>query len=676
MHPEIAMTTMRKAALVLSPFSTFPADAGQRKRALQSTTMFRELGYDITFLFYAFEEGWRARYNSEFAAGLHQQWGEVIIFKANRRVGAKPTSNGYHKIDDWWDDELANFLANIFDHRSFDLFVVHNVWLSKALDFAPNSTLKIIEAHDVFSVRRRSFEKLEIAPEFFIPSREEEIFGANRADIVITIQELEQKWFSDHGCVADVMCLPYYPQVVTKFAYELTPEYVHPDKVVFGFLGSGHIFNIKGLTAFREALELEIGKTDAPVEIKLGGRVCDFFPGRGAFTCVGYIKDEGAFYEDVDFSIAPVFDGTGFKIKTADSIAFGKPILLSRHSAIGLDVDQELVVETPSELAKKCVQIALHRPSLSQYHNKSASALVDLAYRTGKGRRAVQSALGSHKKVVVYDLRGLTDAQAATVLLSWSGLFHLYRAQARQVILSTDATWVSSIVANAPPSLFEVSEIDIVARTSEVRLWLSAGQASGCDLSGAADIPLLIDDVWLRAFDYHDATFPTGALLVGQVGGSFWHNLAWDPMIASIAGVLAGAEAIRGSKIQASSVYAFSTRRATVLAPLLTSIDNSAAVADCETSAGFFGIVLGLIGGGVKSLYVDYSISAGPKVLILKALATAVGCEVLGMAASGAFLNTSYSGGAATMFKEYELGWRSLLDSFPSGSSHQPRRAG
>ena len=59
-----------RRAFVLSPFATFPPDAGQRRRTLQTTRLLKEHGYAITFALYAFEEGWKSHANEAWLAGV------------------------------------------------------------------------------------------------------------------------------------------------------------------------------------------------------------------------------------------------------------------------------------------------------------------------------------------------------------------------------------------------------------------------------------------------------------------------------------------------------------------------------------------------------------------------------------------------------------------------------
>jgi len=50
----------------------------------------------------------------------------------------------------------------------------------------------------------------------------------------------------------------------------------------------------------------------------------------------GRVKDLFEFYDQVDIVINPVEFGTGLKIKNAEALIMGKPVLTTSHGAIGL----------------------------------------------------------------------------------------------------------------------------------------------------------------------------------------------------------------------------------------------------------------------------------------------------------------------------------------------------
>lgn len=510
-------------ALVLSPFATVPADAGQRRRVAQITTLLRDRGFDITFLLYAFEDGWKTQINESWLAELRASWGEVIAWRAFSKVGVAPETGSTHVLDEWWDPQLETLLTQIFANRFFDVFVVNNVWLSKAFDFAPRSTIKVLDTHDIFSQRSRSYERLRIKPEFYFPSESKELDGVNRSDIVLGIQDDDAEWLLERAKAAS-LCVPYCPVTALGDEEPDRTDYLREDKVTFGFLGSGHAFNIAGLRAFLPELKDLVGRTAAPVEFLIGGTVCESIEGEGPWINCGYISDEQAFYAKLDAVVAPVFEGSGFKVKVADAAARGIPLLAAEHAAIGLSLDPSMLARSPRELAERVVDIALRRPSYSDLQAASRTAYLDLQYRTERGARSLVRAIDGLQRVVVFDLSNLDPLAAVAVMFGWSGSFHLLRPFARQVVVAPGE--LRHVFADTcVPGLTFASLEEAKALGSKVIQWVCVDEGRRHASSGAE---VMSDSRWAAALGYANPSDGAGAL--AGIDASFWRNANWGEM--------------------------------------------------------------------------------------------------------------------------------------------------
>lgn len=394
-----------RSALVLSPFASHPADAGHRRRVLQTTRLLRDAGYRVTFVLYAFEGAWYWRFDEDAFAAMQQEWGDVQVIMAHRKVGQPPANLATHSLDEWWDTGLEDYLKRTFATRRFDVFVVHNVWLSKAFDLAPPSTLKFLETHDVFWKRGELYRSIGMPMDFFTPTKRDEYIGFDRADVVIAVTEEELDEIRADSSAA-AMCIPTFEPVGRQRALE-RPKYLHEDKVVFGMLGSAHVFNVSGLQRLLSTLELHVAKTFAPVEIVIGGDVGQEVTTELAIKRLGYVENEEDFFGQVDFVLAPLFNGTGFKVKVADAVIYGKPTLAASHAAIGTDLDVACCDETPEAMAERLVQIALERPPLAEYARYAREAARKMSDRTDAGHRLLVNLVEQARTVVIIDLSHL-----------------------------------------------------------------------------------------------------------------------------------------------------------------------------------------------------------------------------------------------------------------------------
>lgn len=645
-------------ALVLSPFATVPDDAGQRRRVRQTTRLLKEMGYSTTFFLYAFEEGWMNAANEAHLEDMRREWGEVIVLGANSKVGAPAASGAYHWLDEWWCESLEHALKEIFRFRYFELFVVHNIWLSKAFEFAPRSTIRVLDTHDVFSVRGPYFEKLGIKPEFYLPYEKSERDGASRSDIVLGIQEKDASWFAERT-ETESICLPYYRPVSSPRVAPI--DYLHSDKVVFGFLGSAHIFNIHGLLAFCAELKDLVGRTAAPVELRVAGNVGECIETRGPWIIEGYVKDEAAFLSSVDFIVVPVFNGSGFKVKVADSIAFGKPVISSVHAAIGLKLDESLVAETPSELARLAAHIALTRPKLADFQAKSLAAHAELGVRYAAGSRRLSRRIRakSTDHTFIYDLSSLSPRETQCVLLSWLGAFQVLRNSARQlVVVPTEVE--RELAGMALPGVTFLPETSFDRSISRARRWMTVANRLPEEL-GVDQQSVCVDETWARALGHTSSGLRDGE------PGIFWHSINWD--LASRRIVNQAVRRAPTAERLRETVLILDRQRSPRLAEQLVELyGDDFSVLDVGNFADFYNALMHVASdvGSIRRVVVFTSLNV-QRLMILRELCGARGVEYFGpLGKGGLSFGRASKELVQAHFLNFERRWRELLDRFNS----------
>ena len=443
-----------KTALVISPFASLPRDAGHRRRVYQMTRLLADAGYRLTFLLLAFEDDWAWGHDVTVADGMRRQWDELIVVHGGPQIGCPPVYGNRHGLDEWWDGGLEAVLANLLSKRFFDVVVVHNVWLSKAFDFVHPATTKVLETHDLFSLRPDAFARIGMAPDFFVPERDAELFGIGRADIAVTIQETEARTLLALTPTR-VVNVPFYEPTLDDAPLPRRVRPLREDRVSFGVLASANPFNIHGLNALCAALEREIGASFAPVELVIGGRVGRHLRTSLNVINLGHVADERGFYEHMDFAVLPVFEGTGFKIKTADALALGLPVLAATHAATGTRLDHTLIHATPESMAAAMSDIALRRPGFGPALAAAAAARDDLRARAAAGEGNLLGVIARHKPPVMVDLRGAGPLQLQASI----GLLREMSARQR-VRVALDADIYIMIAKVLPPAVDPVLTSD------------------------------------------------------------------------------------------------------------------------------------------------------------------------------------------------------------------------
>ena len=474
-------------ALILSPFATHPLDAGQRKRAFQTTSLLKEWGFSITFLHFAFETRWYWGHNSEDDSVLKEHWeGDVLHFYANKKVGLPPVNGESHQLDEWWDEALGGYIKNIFSKRPYDLFVVHNIWLSKAFDYAPYHCLKVLEMHDLFSQRGKEFEATGMRPEFFHCSEKDEVYGLKRADLLFAIKQEDAEWCKERELgKTQVITIPYVEKSdsqqpgVDSFN-DVTPR--HPGKVVFGMIGSDIHFNRHAVHALIKELDAVIRETYAPIEFVLAGSIC-----RSVGECpvfvkkLGFVDQVSDFYSAVDVVMVPMLHGTGVKIKSVEALNYRKPVLFTAHSAEGTCYTGT-VYSRLSEMAKAASLIALAGRIPSESISSTSLAIQEAPAVLERSRNYFQEVYRRKRPSFVQILAPSSKTKSDISIEAVAGilLFKSLSSPFRPAALAVHPElmqFIPSVPSQPLPLIQDYAELSIVASHAEL-LIISSSQAN------------------------------------------------------------------------------------------------------------------------------------------------------------------------------------------------------
>ena len=318
--------------LVVSPVATHPRNQGNSARIHALCKCLQALGHLVHFLYYPME-------------GLtDEQGGEMAtcwdaFHSISCELSTSPVRPGStHALDDWYDPRLGEFASTLHERWAFDAVIVNYVWISGVLESLPDDVCKIIDTHDVFGDRHKTFLEAGLAPEWFFTSPADERRGLARANIVIAIQDHEAGMFR--------ALLQGHPVQVTTVGHagpaRFLPLRPVPPRPVIGYLGSGNPFNLSSIRRF--AAEIAAAPDLArSFRFVLAGTICSRFPIPPApFDMMGAVSDVLDFYSEVDIVLNPMVGGTGLKIKTLEGLSFGLPTLGTADAWMGISTPQDI----------------------------------------------------------------------------------------------------------------------------------------------------------------------------------------------------------------------------------------------------------------------------------------------------------------------------------------------
>ena len=282
---------------------------------------------------------------------------------------------------------MDKFFKNLSTQNKFDIVIVEYVFFSKALENFDNSVLKVIDTHDVFTNRHKLYQANGENPSFFYTNSFNEKKGLERADRVISIQNLEKNFFQQKlGLTDNVYTIGHFVELDNLFNPDLD------NKIIF--FGSSNLINVKGINFFLKEILPEIKRQISDLDFIIGGSICNCLNDSMAYQKLGFFEDKKLLYKQATVIINPMLFGTGIKIKNVESLGYGIPLVTTTIGAEGLEdgINKAfLVADSAQEFVQKIIKI-----------------LSDKEYRLNLSNSALQYAKDINNKNV-NNLKSLLD---------------------------------------------------------------------------------------------------------------------------------------------------------------------------------------------------------------------------------------------------------------------------
>lgn len=475
-----------RSALIVSPYATSPLDARHRRWVYQTTRLLADAGFRITFLLLACEDGWRVRHQDEDFARLRAQWDDVAVVYGDAKIGSPPRAGDRHQLDEWWDFNLEQVLRNQLARRSFEVCVVHQVWLGRAFELCSARTVKVLAAHDLFWQLGGAATAGEIVADGFRPSETVELFGIERADIIVAANEPDA---ADLARRVDkkIVSLPFCDLEMERPAASAPAR----DPLVFGIAAERDAAAAASVRALLSALARALGTGPAPFELAVagGGSWETSLPIRAA----PHAGSLAAFYRDVDCVVAPQFFARELSPAVADAAALGRPLLASPGAAAGLRLDAALQCGSAEEMAGRMIEIGQSGPPPAA---DALHALHDqLRGRAASGAAKLREWLDAAVAPFVVDL-GTAELPADTlVVLSYLSYLRVLAGYRPVMLVLPDAEALCAPLL--PPGVTVVSRDRLAAILADMRgrpIRLHLPQAAPAAATEAGNSQLVIAD--------------------------------------------------------------------------------------------------------------------------------------------------------------------------------------
>jgi glycosyltransferase involved in cell wall biosynthesis len=244
-------------------------------------------------------------------------------------------------FSDWGSHELADYLRR-YDYGQISSVIIEYTQLLHFVDSLPDRipVKKIFTAYDIASVTfwRRLVYEPNVIKKMVGFCRFIEVFLYERKyiprfDTVIAVSKHDSDILKRFFRAKQVIVVPNGIENIN-----LLPLRKSDNTVTLGFIGSvTHPPNAQALRFLFDCIVPELDKQNVPYQIKIAGNNPEISKHK-RILWLGYLPNVRDFYNQIDVLVAPIFAGSGSRVKLLEGLSFGKPVITTSVGAEGLDI--------------------------------------------------------------------------------------------------------------------------------------------------------------------------------------------------------------------------------------------------------------------------------------------------------------------------------------------------
>lgn len=271
------------------------------------------------------------------------------------------STKSYH-VERFISADFEKKLIDILKKESFDIVQIEMLYMSPYLELIRKySNAKVVlRAHNIEHIiwKRVAIEEKNIPKKRYLRHlantlEKYERTILNQYDGIIPITRKDSIFFSNETDVpvepisfgVDFKKIPFHSDVV-------------PEHALFHIGSMNWIPNIEGVKWFLNDVWPEVSKQFPKLKIYLAGRETPEWLKNIKLKNVnvlGEVSDAYAFMESKTISVAPLFSGSGIRIKIIESMAMGKAVIATTIGAEGINYtngENILIADTKKEFVK------------------------------------------------------------------------------------------------------------------------------------------------------------------------------------------------------------------------------------------------------------------------------------------------------------------------------------
>jgi glycosyltransferase involved in cell wall biosynthesis len=339
----------KEKLLIVSAISPFPKTSGGAVR-IYNTIKYLSVQFELYFIFFI-PQG--TSLNSEDLLFLKDKTKFFSYFYQ------KPQKNYFSFINefqpywfsDWVDDELKIFLPKIINQFNIKNVQIDCTQLLRLWQFIPEKVNKIFVAYDISTISfwRRLWEvnnpfkfftyffrwvEIMLYEKYFLP----------KYNFIISMSDNDKKILEKDFKVKNVLVKPNGLEEI-NFLKKKASKVIN-----LGYIGSfNHPPNRTAITYFLNEIAPQLERNRIKYKYFIAGdnnredikTIIDRSELKNNKNIVnlGKVKEVEEFYKKIDVLVAPVFSGSGTRVKITESLSFGIPVISTTIGAEGQKIE-------------------------------------------------------------------------------------------------------------------------------------------------------------------------------------------------------------------------------------------------------------------------------------------------------------------------------------------------
>lgn len=297
-----------------------------------------------------------------------------------------------YNINRFHSSELAQRLERYLTHTEYDIVLLETIYTTSYIEIirqvSPNSGI-VLRLHNIeFHIwQQRSIQSKNLAKKLIFKSLSKQIEQytvgiVSSVDKVLTISTMDHQWVLNSGLL-DPKHVHYQPVGIENVKTKVDHSRVEPGKLHVGFIGAMDWEpNIKGLDWFITQVWQPFFIHQPNIHLHLAGR--KYPKGRYAkiqgVTEHAEVPNARRFLDRLDVLIAPLFIGSGVRIKILEAMAAGTVVISTSVGISGIELkdgEEAFIANKADEFAHLINTLHQNEDKLSLIKKKANEFIID-----------------------------------------------------------------------------------------------------------------------------------------------------------------------------------------------------------------------------------------------------------------------------------------------------------